>query len=276
MEWHSKIAGETPAVPVKKAGETPAVPVKDDAGLTDFQYPGRELEAMAQASNYHRWIIRLFAPYLGQHLVEVGAGLGSFSELILENHQCQTLSLVEPSAEMYQQLAVNASSLTRNLPGTRVNTHHANFVAAAPLIKKQQAPDSIIYVNVLEHIADDELELETMQQTLAPNGRVFLFVPALPWLYGAFDERVGHVRRYTKRALERKLKQSGFKPLMSTYFDSVGIAPWWIKYCLFRSEKMEPAGVRFYDRFVVPAVSRMESVIRPPLGKNIIVVAEKN
>jgi hypothetical protein len=264
MEWHSK-----------NAGETPAVPVTEGDGPNAFQYPGRELEAMAQASNYHRWIIRLFAPYLGQHLVEVGAGLGSFSELILENHQCQTLSLVEPSAEMYRQLAVNAPSLTRNLPDTRVTTHHANFVTAAPLIKKQQAPDSIIYVNVLEHIEDDELELATVQQTLTTSGRVFLFVPALPWLYGAFDERVGHVRRYTKRSLEQKLERAGFKTLMSTYFDSVGIAPWWIKYCLLRSEKMGPAGVRFYDRFVVPAVSRMESVISPPLGKNVIMVAEK-
>ncbi|HEY6232383.1 MAG TPA: methyltransferase domain-containing protein [Pyrinomonadaceae bacterium] len=246
------------------------------ANLTSaFKYPGRELEAMAQAANYHRWILRLFAPYLGQHLVEVGAGLGSFSELILENHDCQTLSLVEPSAEMYQQLAVKAPSLTNDLKHTRVLTYHANFVDAAPLIKNNQPPDSIIYVNVLEHIEEDELELATVQQTLGSGGRVFLFVPALPWLYGAFDERVGHVRRYTRRSLEQKLERAGFKTLMSTYFDALGIAPWWIKYCLLRSERMEPAGVRFYDRFVVPAVSRMEAVIRPPLGKNVIVVAER-
>jgi hypothetical protein len=245
------------------------------SGNVDFEYPGRELEAMAEASNYHRWVIRVFAPHLGEYLVEVGAGLGSFSELILQYHKCKTLSLVEPSAEMHRQLVRNAPLLTKNQKDTHVYTYQSSFVAAAPLIKSKQAPDSIIYVNVLEHIEDDELELTTVQQTLTVGGRVFLFVPALPWLYGAFDERVGHVRRYTKRSLDEKLKRAGFKTILSSYFDAVGIAPWWIKYCLLRSVTMEPASVRFYDRFIVPAISRMESVIPPPLGKNVIVVAEK-
>jgi SAM-dependent methyltransferase len=253
----------------------PAIPVSPTNGNIDFEYPGRELEAMAEASNYHRWIVRIFTPYLGRHIAEVGAGLASFSELVLEHHECETLALVEPSAAMYQQLVINASLLTGSSHNLRVDTYQSSFLAAAPLITSKQAPDSIIYVNVLEHIADDELELKTIQQSLTPGGRVFLFVPALPWLYGAFDERVGHVRRYTKRSLEEKLERAGFKIVLSNYFDAVGIAPWWIKYCLLRSVTMEPASVRFYDRFIVPAVSRIESVIRPPLGKNLIVVAEK-
>ncbi|HUS10693.1 MAG TPA: methyltransferase domain-containing protein, partial [Pyrinomonadaceae bacterium] len=220
---------------------------------TAFEYSGRELGAMASASNYHRWIIRMFAPYLGRHIVEVGAGLASFSELILKYHKCESLSLVEPSAKMYQQLVVNAPLLTKSKDGPRVDTYQSSFVAAAPLIRSKQTPDSIIYVNVLEHIADDELELTTIQQTLTVGGRVFLFVPALPRLYCAFDERVGHVRRYTKRSLEDKLKRAGFKIVLSSYFDVVGIAPWWIKYCLLKSVTMEPASVRFYDRFIVPA-----------------------
>jgi hypothetical protein len=271
MEWHSEKANATPAVPV--SADSAASPTN---GNIDLEYPGRELEAMAEASNYHRWIIHMFAPYLGRHIVEVGAGLASFSELVLEHHECETLSLIEPSAAMYQQLVVNASLLTGSSHRPRVDTYQSSFVAAAPLITSKQAPDSIIYVNVLEHIAHDELELTTIQQTLTVGGRVFLFVPALPWLYGAFDERVGHVRRYTKRSLEEKLKRAGFKTVLSTYFDAMGIAPWWIKYCLLRSVTMEPASVRFYDRFIVPVVSRMESVVRPPLGKNLIVVAEKH
>jgi hypothetical protein len=245
------------------------------SGDPDLKYPGRELEAMAEASNYHRWIIRVFEPYLGQHIVEVGAGLASFSELILKYHRCKTLSLVEPSAEMYQQLIINAPLLASSTDDTCIDTYQSTFVAAATLISSKQAPDSIIHVNVLEHIVDDELELTTVRQTLIAGGRVFLFVPALPWLYGAFDERVGHVRRYTKRRLEEKLQRIGYKVVLSSYFDAMGIAPWWLKYCLLRSVTMEPASVKFYDRFIVPAVSRMESVIHPPLGKNVIVVAEK-
>ncbi|HEX9543995.1 MAG TPA: methyltransferase domain-containing protein [Pyrinomonadaceae bacterium] len=241
----------------------------------NFIYPGRELEAMAHAANYHRWIIRIFMPYLGRHLVEVGAGLASFSELLLEHHKCETLALIEPSAEMYQRLVAKARLLNMSEGEPGVNTYQSSFVDAAPLIKARQTPDSILYVNVLEHIADDELELEAVHQTLSAGGRVLLFVPALPWLYGAFDARVGHERRYAKTELEEKLRQAGFKIVLSSYFDFAGIAPWWIKYCLLRSAAMESGSVRFYDRFIVPTLSRIESLVPPPLGKNLIVVAEK-
>lgn len=237
-----------------------------------FAYTGSELEAMSEASSYHRWILGIFAPYLGRHLVEVGAGLGSFSELILRHHACETLSLVEPSGEMYQQLDARA----RRMPTSpRVETYHANFPEAAPLIKARHALDSVIYVNVLEHIADDEVELDAIHGALSDHGRVFLFVPALSWLYGAFDERVGHLRRYTKGELEEKLRRTGFRTIVSTYFDLAGIAPWWIKYRLLKSATMQPGGVRFYDRYIVPVARRFESVIHPPIGKNVIVVAEK-
>jgi SAM-dependent methyltransferase len=244
-------------------------PTNDAAG---FEYPGRELEAMAQAANYHRWIIRRFAPYLGRHIVEVGAGLGSFSELILEYHQCESLALVEPSAEMYRQLLVNE---TLSAATATIHKYQSNFTEAAPQIRATQPPDSIMYVNVLEHIEDDEIELQSIRETLTADGRLFIFVPALTWLYGAFDERVGHFRRYTKRGLETKLQSAGFKIVMSAYFDSLGIAPWWVKYCLLRSDTMPAASVRFYDRFVVPALSRVEDFVSPPLGKNVILVAEK-
>ncbi len=235
-------------------------------------YPGTELEAMTGASNYHSWILQIFKPYLGAHLVEVGAGVGSFSELILTQHVCKTLSLVEPSDSMYDQLRVHLRQLDS---GVTVDLYHATFVEAAQLIKSEQAPDSIIYVNVLEHIADDEGELEAVRRTLSEAGRVFIFVPALKWLFSTFDERVGHVRRYSKSELEQKLRRAGFKILISAYFDFPGIAPWWINYRLLKSVTMDPGAVRFYDRFIVPAVRRIESVITMPIGKNVIAIAEK-
>jgi SAM-dependent methyltransferase len=253
--------------------DSPDEKLRTDSVLAEgFAYPGGELEAMAGASNYHEWILGLFKPFLGQHLVEVGAGLGSFAELILKHHSCQTFSLIEPSEGMYRQLVANARRLQTI---ARVETFHGTFRAAAPLIKSSQTPDSIIYVNVLEHIMDDDGELDVIYQTLSEAGRVFVFVPALPWLYGAFDEQVGHVRRYTKSELEKKLQRAGFKMALSSYFDFAGIGPWWVKYCLLRSATMQPGGVRLYDRLIVPAARRIEAFISPPIGKNVIAVAEK-
>lgn len=237
-----------------------------------FDYTGRELEAMDCAANYHRWILETFEPFLGEHLVEVGAGLGSFSQLILASHRCQSLALIEPSNRMYADLVANTQALGT---ATRIDTYHGTFPECAALIKSKQTPDSIIYVNVLEHIADDKLELEAIRETLSPSGHVFLFVPAFSWLFGAFDERVGHLRRYTKSDVEQKLQAAGFKVSLSKYFDLPGIGPWWVKYCLLKSATMEPAGVKLYDRFIVPAARRLESIISPPLGKNVIAIAQK-
>jgi SAM-dependent methyltransferase len=237
-----------------------------------FVYTGRELEAMTEAANYHRWILDIFKPYLGKHLVEVGAGLGSFSELILKNHDCETLSLVEPSEQMCERLVVLRNDLNT---ATRVEAYHSTFLEAAPLIAQRQMPDSIIYVNVLEHIADDEGELKAICRSLSDGGHALIFVPALPWLHGSLDDRVGHFRRYTKSEVEGKLRRAGFKVLRSAYFDLPGIVPWWVMSRLLRSDTVGGGAISLYDRLVVPTLRRIETLVPPPIGKNIIAVARK-
>ncbi len=234
-------------------------------------YIGKDLEAMSFAVNYHRWILQEFRPHLGKRIVEVGAGTGSFSELLIDTKP-ESLSLVEPS-KMYEYLTQNIAQLKTSAV---VATYQSIFTGVADEIKKKQNPDSIIYVNVLEHVEDDLRELKAMHETLSSNGRIFIFVPALSWLYGAFDKQVGHFRRYTKNELETKCKSAGFKILKSCYFDFAGVAPWWIKYRLLKSDSLESGAIKFYDKLVVPVTKTFESLITPPLGKNILLIAEKS
>jgi hypothetical protein len=130
-------------------------------------------------------------------------------------------------------------------------------------------------VNVLEHIEDDSRELEMVYETLAAGGRCFIFVPALRSLYGRFDEKIGHFRRYAIAEIEEKCRAAGFKVVRSKYFDLAGIVPWFVKYKLFRSDSLEPGAVALYDKLAVPVVSAVEKAIPVPIGKNILVVAEK-
>lgn len=248
-------------------------PIATRNGRTEggVAYLGRDLEAMAFAENYHRWILDVFAPYLGNRVIEVGAGRGSFSELLLER-PLALLALVEPSQDMYQLLAERVHAPN----GPRIATHNATFGEVAEQMRVSFAPDSVVYVNVLEHIEDDRAELETVYRTLVLGGRVFIFVPAFSWLYGAFDEQVGHHRRYTRRDLEHNCERAGFQVLMSRYFDFPGILPWWIKYRLLQSTALQPGTVRAYDRYVVPVARAFEARVRPPLGKNVLLIAEKS
>lgn len=241
------------------------------SSVSEISYEGTDLESMSFALNYHRWILELFAPYLGSRLVEVGAGTGSFSELILESRP-ESLTLVEPSCEMYAILEERARVWAA---GADVEARRGVFAAVAEEVCIRRRPDSVIYVNVLEHVSDDEAELRAVNRTLGRGGRVFIFVPAFKWLYGGFDRRVAHLRRYTRPELERKCAAAGFKVIKSVYFDFPGIVPWWVKYCLLKSDEMESGLVRLYDRCIVPFIKVVERIVPPPLGKNILLVAEK-
>ncbi len=233
-------------------------------------YVGKDLEAMSFAVNYHKWILDEFRPFLGKRVVEVGAGTGSFSELLLEEN-IDSLSLVEPS-EMFESLTANVLQIKKN---TRVDFYKSIFSEAATEIREKQKPDSIIYVNVLEHIEDDCAELEFIKQTLSKGGRLFIFVPALMSLYGEFDRKIGHFRRYTKREVEEKCESAGFKVLKSKYFDFAGIVPWFVKYKVLKSDSLDSGAVTLYDRMAIPFVKGMERFINVPLGKNVLLVAEK-
>lgn len=234
-------------------------------------YAGKDLESMSFAVNYHRWILSIFEPYLGRRILEVGAGTGSVSELLLER-PLESLSLVEPSTAMYERLCRRIGQLS---PAVPVKTYNDVFARVAGLIRSSEIPDSIIYVNVLEHIAEDVIELNLISNTLDPGGRLFVFVPALKWLHGSMDRQLDHYRRYERSELEEKCLAAGFKLITSQYFDLLGVLPWWVKYKLLRSNKMEPGAVKVYDRWVVPIAKIVESSIPPPLGKNILLVAEK-
>ncbi|HEX8499099.1 MAG TPA: class I SAM-dependent methyltransferase [Pyrinomonadaceae bacterium] len=234
-------------------------------------YAGRDLESMSAARNYRRWILDLFAPHLGRRVVEVGAGTGSFSELLLALEP-ESLTLVEPSRAMHRLLVEHVGRIPTR---ARVRVYNETFARVARRVAEEERPDSVIYVNVLEHVEDDEAELRLVSEVLAPGGRAFVFVPALAWLYGSFDRLVGHHRRYTRAGLAEKCGRAGLRVVRSVYFDAAGVLPWWLKYRVLRSEKMEPGAVKFYDDFCVPVARRLEALVPPPVGKNVLLVAEK-
>ena len=132
-----------------------------------MKYTGREMESMDFAVNYHRWILEIFRPFLGKRIVEVGAGTGAFSQMLMETNP-ESLTMLEPSANLFPLLVERMGS-DRALQGTLREASVSN-------------PDSILYVNVLEHVENDEAELADAHSMLAPSGRVFIFVPANRWL----------------------------------------------------------------------------------------------
>ena len=227
-------------------------------------YPGKELEAMSSAENYRHWIVGTFTPYLGKDVAEVGAGIGSISRLLLEQ-PIERLAAFEPSANMFPHLAeaVRADS--------RVTAVHGVFDAS----QAGRGYDSVLYVNVLEHVEHEREELAAAHAALRPGGHLLVFVPALAWLFSDFDREVGHFRRYSKDALERVVEHAGFEVVDSRWFDVAGIVPWYLHFTLM-GRSMARGSVSLYDRFVVPPMRAIERLAPPPVGKNVVLVARRN
>jgi SAM-dependent methyltransferase len=219
---------------------------------------------MSIAVNYHRWIVDEFEPYLGRRVAEVGAGSGSVSRLLLEK-RITNLVAFEPSRNMYPLL----EALLRG--DGRAKAVNDVFTAGAV----GESFDSIVYINVLEHIEDDQMELATAREALRPGGRVLLFAPALSWLFSDLDRRIGHFRRYSKKSLSRLVEEAGFTLVRARYFDLAGVVPWWVNFVLLH-RSLEIGSVSLYDKLAVPLVRMMERAVAPPVGKNVLVVGRKD
>lgn len=225
-------------------------------------YPGSELGVLADAVNYPRWVVDEFRPYFGATVAEVGAGIGTISKLILACGATRLLAF-EPSTNLFQKLVEEMAKEPRCVP---INDLFRPARAAGC--------DSVAYVNVLEHIEDDAAELRLAYDSLRPGGHLLVFVPALSWLYSEFDRSIGHFRRYTKRGLRNVVAQAGFELVSVRYFDVAGIIPWYVNFVLLKNQPNH-GSVRLYDRLVVPVMRWAESLVAPPLGKNLLLVARK-
>ena len=231
-----------------------------------MEYVGKDLEAMSFANNYHRWIIERFRPYLRGRVAEVGAGSGNFSRLLLECMAEIRLISFEPSLNMYKKHQAALGKEPRLLGINASFGERAHEFAGAF--------DAMLYVNVLEHIEDHHAELKMAKSALKPGGHLCIFVPALPILFSEFDASIGHFRRYTKHGLTELVVSAGFHITKIRYMDIAGILPWYLVFVLMK-RKITGGNVSLYDKIVIPTMRPIENFIPMPIGKNLILVAEK-
>lgn len=227
-------------------------------------YQGRDLEAMSAAVNYHHWILDEILPFVGENVAEVGAGIGSVSEMLLERGVTK-LTAFEPSHQMFAHLEATLRGKSR---ARAINDFFSPGYAAEQF-------DSVVYLNVLEHIPDDAKEVAGAFECLRPGGHLVIFVPALQWLYSDFDREVGHCRRYTLAGLKSVVSGANFRIVHARYFDIAGVIPWYLNFVVF-GNTMGKGSVALYDKVAVPIMKRIESVLNPPVGKNVLLVARKD
>jgi SAM-dependent methyltransferase len=250
-------------IPPKLAGLT----LSYGDALTDsrFSYSGTELDAVAEATNYYDWIVDSFAGHIGDRCIEAGAGIGTVSELLLKRVSPRILTLIEPAEN-------NVPVLRYRFAGdSRVKIYHGYLEDLTGSVES----NSIIAVNVLEHVEKDDEFLEASYEILTPGGALLLLVPALPAIFGSLDRAFDHFRRYTKSGLRTSLVAAGFEVETIHYLNLVGVAAWFFSGRVLRRTTLGRGQVRFYDRWIIPFVRRLESVIPVPVGQSILAIARK-
>jgi len=180
----------------------------------NYSYIGSELELFRNALNWKAYYRQLIAQYLGAEVLEVGAGIGATTESLCRGSHLRWLCL-EPDPLLVDELKTSiASGYLPKYCEQRVGTLHD--------VRREEKFDTIIYIDVLEHIKDDKVELKLAREHLKYGGFLVVLAPAHQWLFTPFDEALGHHRRYSKNTLLAVIPDS-FECVNLNYLDSVGL-----------------------------------------------------
>jgi SAM-dependent methyltransferase len=228
-----------------------------------YSYVGQELELFRHAIRWKRYYASRLRRFIAGDVLEVGAGLGGTSRFLC-NGQQRSWTCLEPDADLHRQLA--ASLITSPLASPA-----RALVATVASLPDGERFDTVLYVDVLEHIEDDRGELAGSAARLRAGGHVVVLAPAHQVLYSPFDEALGHFRRYSRQSLLAAAPQS-LQPVTAYYLDAAGLVASFANRLLLRSAMPTYRQILFWDRALVPASRLLDPILAHRVGKSVVAV----
>jgi len=221
------------------------------------------LARMESASHYNAWLGAQFRPWLGQRVLEVGAGIGTMT------------AQLAPGRELLVALEMDAFYVERLRNRFRGHPHVRPVLSGVEQADwarlRGEGFDSVVMSNVLEHIEDDVGALRNLRSALPEGGRLLLFVPALQAVFGGLDEAVGHHRRYEAPQLRAAMESGGFEVEQLRWMNLLGIPGWYLNSRLLGRRAMPPLQLRLFDA-VAPWLAAAESRVQLPIGLGLFAV----
>jgi len=227
---------------MSEAVETPA-----------YEYAGGELALFEKAVNWKRYWRSQIAPLVTGAVLEVGAGIGSNTRL-LAGLSYRSWTCLEPDATLAARI---------ELPGP-LHRKIIGAIAAVP-----EFFDTIIYIDVLEHIEDDAAEMARAAARLTAGGRLIVLAPAHEFLYAPFDAAVGHFRRYCRTSL-RRAAPAELRESKVIYLDAAGLIASAANRLLLRQSMPTERQILTWDRLLIPVSRALDPLFGHRLGKSVL------
>ena len=231
---------------------------------TQDRYAADDLETMQEARRYSDHVFGLVRGFLGSRVLEVGSGIGTMTQRLVD--VADHVVGIEPNPNC----ATRIQEAMGHDPRFTLRVCHFEECDAAELTS--QRFDSVLLVNVLEHIADDVGALKAFKQIVVPGGRVVVFVPALQMAYGPLDAELGHHRRYSKRTLRAAFDKAGLELVRLRYTNPIGLAGWMYNAHISKSTKHSLGQVKLFETLVAPWALPLERLLPPPIGLSLVAV----
>lgn len=229
-----------------------------------FKYPGSELVLFQHAKHWKKYFSRQITPYIKGTVLEVGAGIGSIT-LLLNDGSAKQWLMLEPDEQMHLTLKEKMAS----------NLFPSNCRLQSGMIERVTGTfDTIIYIDVLEHIENDAEEMKKAAGLLNEGGHIIVLAPAFQSLYNPFDKAIGHCRRYNRRML-RNITAPGTRLTHCRYYDSMG---WFASFMnkMFLRQKMPSLNqILFWDKWIVPFSTVTDKLFFHSFGKSVIAIWQK-
>ncbi len=250
----------------------PKLPVQSDpVGL-------ETLESFANAPAFNRWMFEAIAPYCTGSLLEIGSGIGNMSDLLLGK---TPRPAGQPLRITLSDFRPEYIDVLRQKFGSRPGLDEIALIDLSIAdFEKTYANwlhrfDTIVALNVIEHIENDRLAVDNCTHLLKPNGRLVILVPAFSWLNNPLDKELGHYRRYTKSSLSRLLTNSSLLITRTRYFNLAGMPAWWYSGAVRRNKTIHPGQVALYNK-LVPVFRMLDRLVAGKIGLSVIAVGSKN
>lgn len=232
--------------------------------------------SISEAENYHRYLLNTLKPYLGKRIWEVGSGFGQYTDMLLDDGY--TVLATDIDTELLEQLDAKKNQHEGRLATQFVDLYDPASIAECG----KWGPDSVLSLNVLEHIEKDFEAVEALYKSVPAGTNIVFLMPAFESLYGFMDDEAGHYRRYTRGTTHKKFADAGWTIEKTFYVNSIGAAGWFV-----RNKIMPPKerhldskevndNIKFFDKYCVGPTAVLDRVLGPIFGQSVVVVGKKS